>query len=895
MPAPTPNEHWHALDSSEILRELDSDPTLGLSAHEAAQRRLRYGPNQLTPKQGLRLYQLFLSQLNQPLVLILIAATLITTALGEYVDAGVIGAVVLINAITGCIQESRALAAIAALARTLYIEARVRRGGIEQPLPATDLVPGDLVLLQSGDRVPADLRLIDCHDLQLDESALTGESVPVAKEIRRLAADTTLPDRTNMAFAATLITAGSGIGLVVDTGDRTQLGQINALLTGTEELATPLTRRLARFSSLLLRVILALAALTFLIGSLHGQHWLELFLSAVALAIGAIPEGLPAALTITLAIGVNRMARRGAIIRKLPAVETLGSTTVICSDKTGTLTCNQMTVCTLILDHQEIRVSGVGYPPEGDFSLPLSDSALHLLRCGVLCNDSHLECHEGLWCIQGDPTEAALLTLAAKGGLELDALRRHYPRLDEHPFSSESRYMATLHEDEEGSRWLLVKGSPEQVLGMCAEQLGASGERQPLNRPRLEQQIQVLAARGERVLAFARIPWDRPRLGQRSITGLQLLGLIGMIDPPRPQVAEAITRCQRAGVEVKMITGDHALTARAIACQLGITCDPDTPVLTGIEIDELDAEQLATAVTATQVFARVLPEQKLALVKALQATGAVVAMTGDGVNDAPALKRADIGIAMGQSGTEVAKEAADMVLTDDDFSSIAAAVEEGRGIYANLVKFITWTLPTNLGEGLVIMLAILIGTQLPIQPVQILWINMSTAILLGLMLAFEPKEQGIMGVPPRAPQQPLLTRPLILRIFLVGLLLVGLAFALFEWTLARHQNLAIANTVAVNLFVLGELCYLFNCRSLHGSLWQLGWFSNPWLLAGVACMLLLQLAYTYHPAMQTLFKSAALGIDEWLAILAGGLLINLMVALEKCWQRGRQRGQHGSG
>jgi Ca2+-transporting ATPase len=773
----------------------------------------------------------------------------------------------------------------------------VLRGGERRQIPAMELVPGDIVLLQSGDKVPADLRLLGSRELQINESTLTGESVPVQKQSGALSGDPPLADRINMVYSATLVTSGTATGAVVATGNGTEVGRINALIASADILATPLTKKIARFSGQLLYVILGLAAVTFVVGMLRGNSWLEMFMAAVALAVGAIPEGLPAAVTITLAIGVGKMAKRNAIIRKLPAVETLGSATVICSDKTGTLTQNQMTVQEVYAGGELFLVSGSGYIPEGEFTrnkevIVLTECAAlrECLISSLLCNNAALIRVGDEWRVEGDPTEAALIVAGSKAGLSGDQLSADLPRRDAIPFESQYQYMATLHENSDGPV-VYLKGSVESILARCSQSISSSGQPNPLDFDGSNLAAAQMAEKGLRVLAFARSERDisSASLEHDDVAAqLTFLGLQGMIDPPRPEAVAALRVCLAAGIRVKMITGDHAITAAAIARQLGlIGADgvPDQPLtLNGSDIAAMTDADLIAAVERSTVFARVAPEQKLRLVKALQATGNVVAMTGDGVNDAPALRQADIGVAMGISGTEVAKEAADMLLTDDNFSSIVAAVEEGRGVYDNLVKFITWTLPTNLGEGLVILAAVFAGVQLPITPVQILWINMTTAVLLGLMLAFEPKEPGIMNRPPLDPRQPLLTRQLGMRICLVGLLLLMGSFGLFELELRQGSSVAAARTCAVNVFVFGEIAYLFNCRSLRHSMFRIGLFSNRWVLGGVSLMVLLQLMFTYLSSMHTAFGSQSIGLQEWWLIMGAALLVYIIIEFEK-WIR----------
>ena len=719
--------------------------------------------------------------------------------------------------------------------------------------------------------------------------------MPIEKHAETLEHDTVLADRRNMVYSSTLVTYGTATGIVVGTGDNTEIGRISELISSAEVLATPLTRKIAYFSGILLYVILGMAAVTFSVGIIRGESALHMFMAAVALAVGAIPEGLPAAVTITLAIGVGKMAKRNAIIRKLPAVETLGSTTVICSDKTGTLTQNQMTVREVFAGGELFAVSGVGYAPEGEFSCdgetidarqrPL---LIECLKAGLLCNDSALAQTEEGWQAEGDPTEAALIVSARKAGLSPETMKQEHPRLDAIPFESQHQYMATLHNvGPDGSPVAYLKGSVESILQRCDNVFGDADSRTALDSDSVHRRVEEMASDGLRVLALARaeFPAGTTSIQHQDVaSGLSFLGLQGMIDPPRPEAVQAVHACQAAGIRVKMITGDHAGTAAAIAAQIGLDgaerSGAADNVITGKMLAELSDTELLDAVEKTAVFARVAPEQKLRLVKALQHRGHVVAMTGDGVNDAPALRRADIGVAMGITGTEVSKEAADMVLTDDNFSSIEAAIEEGRGVFDNLVKFITWTLPTNIGEGLVILVAVFVGAALPILPVQILWINMTTAVLLGLMLAFEPKEPGIMRRLPRDPASPILSRTLMSRILLVGFLLLVGAFGLFEWELSHGESEAAARTAAVNVFVIGELFYLFNCRSLTMSMFALGVFSNRWLLAGVGTMAALQVAFTYVPAMNRAFSSEPIGATEWFLILGVGALIYGIVGLK---------------
>ena len=887
--------HWHHLPNEEVLELLESDEPRGLDRFAVETRQAHFGPNVISEKRREGPLRRFLLQFHQPLIYILLLAAVVTGVFKEWVDALVILGVVVVNAIVGFVQEAKALGAIAALAKSIASEAVVLRSGQKIRLPAASLVPGDIVLLQSGDKVPADLRLTRTRDLQIDESALTGESVPSQKSHGLLPKDTGLADRRNMAYCSTLVTFGTGTGVVVATGDRTEIGQISEMISSAEVLDTPLVRKIKQFSHYLLVVILALTAATFFIEVLRGKDWLFTFKVAVALAVGAIPEGLPAAMTIMLAIGVSRMARRNAIIRRLPAVETLGSVTVICSDKTGTLTKNQMTVQEVLSGGLHYEVDGTGYDPNGRIRLSSPgklDGASALrecLRAGLLCNDAALAHKEGLWQIQGDPTEGALLVAALKGGLKQEAEQAAFPRIDAIPFESQHQYMATLHDAglEEASLAYL-KGSVESILPKCRTSLLPQGDEGSIDPAQVQRETDALAAKGLRVLALARktLAPDAKSIGHDDVAdGLVFLGLQGMIDPPRPEAAEAVATCQRAGICVKMITGDHAKTAVAIARGLNIAdvegADGAERFVAGQQLASLSDEELTDLIPRTAVFARVSPEHKLRLVQALQARGEVVAMTGDGVNDAPALRRADIGVAMALGGTEVAREAADMILTDDNFASIESAVEEGRGVFDTLLKFIVWTLPTNGGEALVLLLAVFLNTYLPLQPVQLLWINMTTAVFLGLMLAFERPDPGIMLRPPRDPKVSLLTAGLLRRIVLVSALLCGGAFGLFKFELANGADKEQAWTVVTAVFVFGEAFYLLNCRSLTRSALSLGLFSNPWIWGGIAAMTLLQLAFTYVPTMNVLFDSAPIGMGAWLRVLGVGIVIYAAVEIEK--------------
>jgi magnesium-transporting ATPase (P-type) len=887
---------WHALAREDALRALRSDRN-GLTAAEAERRLLRFGPNRLAPPARRSAWQRFLLQFHNVLIYVLLAAGVITGALGHWVDSGVIFGVVLINAIIGFVQEGKAEAAIAAIRKMLSLTAHALRDGRRVTVPAEQLVPGDLVLLESGDRVPADLRLTEVKSLRIEEATLTGESEPVEKSPQPVAEDAALGDRGCMAYAGTLVTFGQARGVVVATGPSTEIGRISRMLEEVEEVSTPLLRKIAAFGRRLTGAILAFAAFTFAFGVwVRGYSAAAMFLAVAGIAVAAIPEGLPAIMTIALAIGVQRMARRNAIIRRLPAVETLGSVTVICSDKTGTLTRNEMTVQRVVMPLCELDVGGVGYAPEGGFSSagrdvdPVRDPALaELARVALLCNDAAVTRQGEQWVLEGDPTEGALHVLGLKAGLDPHLEAERLPRTDVIPFESQHRFMATLHHDHSGHGLILLKGAPERALDL-ADRERRDGSDAPLERGRWERAVERCARGGQRVLALAVKPAPATQrtlvYGDVERGGFTLLGLTGMIDPPREEAIAAVRRCRSAGIDVKMITGDHAATAAAVAEQLGLR---GGRALAGAQLDSLDDAGLAQAVPATDVFARASPEHKLRLVQALQVGGAVVAMTGDGVNDSPALKRADVGVAMGLKGTEAAKEASDMVIADDNFASIAHAVEEGRTVYDNIKKFLVFMLPTNGGEAGMLVVAILAGLTLPITPVQILWVNMITAITLGLALAFEPTEPDTMSRAPRPPAEPLLNGFLVWRIFFVTALLVAGGLGLFLWEHHRDgATLEEARTIAVNVLVMGELVYLFNSRFLLRSALSLeGLMGNRYALAAVAVLIPLQLAFNYLAPMQRLFGTAGLDVKAWLHVCAFGLALFLIVEAEKALLRYR--------
>ncbi len=902
-PFPQTTENWHARETEIVFGHLQSTPE-GLTQAEAEQRLTRYGPNRLPPPKQRSAWMRFLSQFHNVLIYVLMFAALVTATLGHWIDSWVIFGVVLINALIGFVQEGKAEKALEAIRTMLSQQAAVLRDGHRQQIPAEYLVPGDVVFLQSGDKVPADLRLFKVKELRIEEAALTGESVPVAKKTEPVAVAVPLGDRSGMGFSGTLVSYGQGSGVVVGTGDATEIGKISALLSQVQPLTTRLLKQIAAFGQWLSAGICALALLTFGFGILARDYSFgDMFLACVGLVVAAIPEGLPAIITITLAIGVQTMARRSAIVRRLPAVETLGSVTVICSDKTGTLTRNEMTVQAVAVAEDLVEVAGVGYAPQGGFSCRESDLApealptlVEMARGGLLCNDASLEQRQGQWHLAGDPTEGALLTLAMKAGLDPAREAELFPRTDAIPFESEHRFMATLHHDHAGHGFIYVKGAPERLLEMCHRQRRA-GEDIPIDLPFWHGRIEELAGHGQRLIALA----FKPALqNQRELRfadvegGLTLLGLTGIIDPPRSEAVEAVKNCQSAGIRVKMITGDHALTARVIAARMGI--GDGRSVVSGRELDTMNDEKLRRVTRQVDVFARVSPEHKLRLVEVLQADGEVVAMTGDGVNDAPALKRAEVGVAMGVKGTEVAKEAAEVVLADDNFATIAQAVKLGRTVYDNIRKAIIFILPTNGGEAGVIIAAILSGRMLPITPVQILWVNMITAVTLALSLAFEPPEEDVMARPPRDPREPILSPFLIWRTLFVSLVLVMGTFGLFLWERLHEISLETSRTVAVNGLVMFEIFYLFNSRYLKASvLNRRGLLGSRYVLGAIGLVLVLQLLFTYAPPLQHLFSTASIGLGDWIRIVLVASSVLFIVEGEKWLLRRfeRRRGPAG--
>ena len=885
-----PDEGLHALTREAALDALDVTRD-GLSAAEADLRREKYGANRLPEPPRRNPVLKFLSHFHNVLIYVLIGAAAVTAALGHWVDTGVILAVVIVNAVIGYVQEGRAEQAMAAIRGMLAPRSSVIRDGDRTTLDAADLVPGDIVLVEAGDRVPADLRLLEARGLKAEEAVLTGESVPVDKGTAPVDPAADLGDRTPMLFSGTLVAAGTGRGLVTATGAKTEIGRISGMLGGVETLTTPLVAQMDRFARWLTVFILIVAGTLLAYGTfVSGTDFSELFMAVVGLSVAAIPEGLPAVLTITLAVGVQAMAGRNAIVRRLPAIETLGSVSVICTDKTGTLTRNEMMAATLATGDGVIEVTGDGYAPAGDVQTgERAAQAAEMARVAGLCNDSALRETEAGWRVEGDPMEGALMALAGKitgaGARPYAGWTRH----DAIPFDAAHRYMATLDADEGGPARIHVKGAPEAVFALCRDQragapeTGDTGDTAPLDTEEWQTQVETLAAQGQRVIAVAtrEAAADRTTLEPGDLDGaLTLVGLIGLIDPPRAEAVSAVAECHAAGIRVKMITGDHGATARAIAGMIGLQ-NPDR-VLTGADVEAMDDTALADAAMVTDIFARTSPAHKLRLVTALQSRGLTVAMTGDGVNDAPALKRADAGIAMGLKGSEAAKEAAELVLADDNFASIAAAVREGRTVYDNIKKVISWTLPTNAGEALTIILALFAGMALPITAVQILWVNLITAVTLGLALAFEPSEAGTMRRPPRPRAEPLLSAALVWQIVFASGIFVAAIFGFYLYAIGKGHPTALAQTMAMNMLVVLEIVYLFFIRNVHDT--SLTWEAARGTRVVWICVISVtgaQFAITYLPFMQAIFGTRPVPLADGLLILAAGAVGFALLETEK--------------
>jgi len=878
-----------ALATADVLAHLQTGSG-GLDADAAAERLRIAGPNELPEPERKPAIVRFLVHFNDTLIYILLGAAVIKALMGDWLDFWVIMAVAIINAVIGFIQEGRAEKALAGIRGMLSADATARRDGGWVTVPAAGLVPGDVVRLMPGDKVPADLRLMQASRLRIDEAALTGESVPSSKSTDPVAADAGVGDRGSMAFSGTIVSAGQARGVVTATGVATEIGRIQALSDEAGSLATPLTRQLDSFGRVLTVVILGMAAIMLMIGRfLHGMPFDELISAAIGFAVAAIPEGLPALVTITLAIGVQQMARHNAITRKLPAVEALGSVTTVCSDKTGTLTKNEMTVRRIVTPVAEYDVSGLGYVPEGGIravgavdDAPGSGDLAAILSVATLCNDAHIvQGDDGMWSLVGEPTEGALKVAAMKGGVGTAGGRR----VAVIPFDSAHKLMATLNEaartgggDGEVSRAILVKGAPDRLLERSLTQRGAHGS-EPLDLSRWEEALDELSSQGLRVLAAARKPVraTTDEFALDDLVDLEFLGLWGIVDPPRPEAIEAIADCHAAGISVKMITGDHAGTALAIAHEMGLA-GPDAAVLTGAELEALSQEQLREVVRDVDVYARTSPEHKIRIVRALQSHGEVVAMTGDGVNDAPALTRADVGIAMGIKGTEATKEAAEFVLADDNFATIRSAIAEGRRIYDNLRKSIVFLLPTNGAQSLVILIAVVFGLALPVTSVQVLWVNMVTAVTLSLALAYEPAERGIMRRPPRASGGPIVNRSELGFVLIVSLLIGGATMGVFYGVAATGVDVEVARTEAVLMLALGQLAYLFNCRFLTRSSLTVDVLRGNRVVWWSALALIgLQVIYTYVPFMNLLFESRPLPAASWILPIAVSIVIFLAV------------------
>ncbi len=880
---------WYALDREEAAKQLETHLEKGLSSEAAEERLVKHGYNEVQGKKGLTIWQMLLGQFKDFLVLILIAASLVSMFIGEMTDSVVIILIVILNAVLGVAQEYRAGKAMEALQKMAAPEARVIRDGRIVEIPARELVPGDLVLLEAGNYVPADLRLIEGMNLKINEASLTGESVPVEKKAGAVyEEELPLGDRLNTAYMGTVVTYGRGKGLVVSTGMNTEIGLIAEMLESYQEGETPLQRKLKEFGKLLGIASLAICGLIFVLGFIRGIPVLEMFMTAVSLAVAAIPEGLPAIVTIVLALGMQRMVKRHSIIKKLHAVETLGSVTVICSDKTGTLTQNEMTVTKIYTNGKMYSVSGEGYRPSGEFTVedatvePGADAHLRkLLTIGVLCNDARLEETQGNkegergWRILGDPTEGALVVAAAKAGILPEDLEKAMPRLQEIPFDSDRKRMTTFHPAREGYT-AFIKGAPDVLLNLSTK-IYREGRILPItdeDKADILEANRSMATRALRVLALgyremAEIPGQPdPDDIERDII---FAGLVGMIDPPRPEAGEAIKVCRNAGIKPVMITGDYKDTAVAIAKELGVMTE-GSKVLSGTDLDAIDDEELVSAAKEVSVYARVSPIHKLRIVDAIKKNGHIVAMTGDGVNDAPALKRSDIGVAMGITGTDVAKETADMILTDDNFASIVAAVEEGRVIYSNIRKFIFFLLSCNIAEILIIFAAMITGLPVPLKPIQLLWLNLLTDAFPALALGMEEKEPGIMKKPPRDPAEPIMDGRMKWQIGIQSTFMTLAVLGAFIYALNFKDGIQTARTFAFATLIFSELLRAYTSRSETHSVFSLGLFRNKYMIAGTLCSFLLLLAVIYVPYLRTVFDTTLLSFDEWRIIAAFGII-----------------------
>jgi magnesium-transporting ATPase (P-type) len=874
---------WETLSGETVLEMLYSRRD-GLTPAEISERNDIFGENKLPEAKKDSALKRFFLQFHNAFIYVLIGAAVLTAFMEHWIDTGVILGVVIINAIVGYIQEDKAQKALDSIKNLLSLKASVMREGKKGSVPAETLVPGDIVLLKAGDKIPADMRIIDVSRFEVDESSLTGESVAVSKSISVVKPGTVLGERSSMAYAGTTVRTGSAKGVVTATAVDTEVGKINTMLSETKTTTTPLTRKINKLGKNLSFIILAFSVLLMIYAVfISGASLTDTVIAVIGLAVAAIPEGLPAVITITLAIGVQRMAKRNSIVRRLPSVETLGSVTVICSDKTGTLTKNEMTATNIYTAKGEYDVSGPGYAPEGEIikegkntDIKNDTLLLRLIEISDLCNDAEIAYEKDTWVPHGVPTEAALKALAQKAGY----MKEEVLKEDEIPFDSEYKYHATLYKIN-GKKMILANGAPERLIAICGLQETDEGTN-PVNRNKWEEIIEMAAARGQRLIgcAYSEVPDEKSNISHEDMNEKMVFaGIVGIIDPPRPEAIESIRICKNAGIRVKMITGDHVLTASEIGMQMGLT--DRKKVISGSELEEMDDDQIREAVSECDIFARTSPEHKLRLVKALQEQDEIVAMTGDGVNDAPALKKADIGVAMGIKGTEVTKDSAEMVLADDNFSSIVSAVEEGRTIYDNIRKALLFILPTNGAEAMVILLAILFGFTMPITPVQILWVNMVTAVTLALALAFEPAEENTMRRPPRPPKEALIGKYFLFRILFVSGIITFFVLTSFSGLLESHENVAYGRTIAVNVLVFCELFYLFNCRKLGETILGRNFFGSraAFIVSGI--LVLIQLAFTYLPFMHIWFGSAPLSAVDWLYPLGGGLMILLIVEIEK--------------
>jgi magnesium-transporting ATPase (P-type) len=893
-PAGAEKLYYH-MSVEDVLEKKSSQPS-GLSRKEAQARLADVGPNALPQKKGKPAWLRFLAHFHDVLIYVLLAAAVLTALMGHWVDTLVILGVAVVNSLIGHIQENNAEKSLQSIRNMLASEAVVIRDGSHETIPTTDLVPGDIVVLRAGDRIPADLRVMEAHNLRVEEAILTGESTVVDKHANALEGELSLGDRTNLLFSGTTISAGGGTGVVIATGADTELGHINQMMSGIEKHRTPLLVQMDKLGKAIFMLILAMMAALFVFSlALRDMPISELMLSLISLAVASVPEGLPAIISIILSLGVQTMARKRAIIRKLPTVETLGAMTVVCSDKTGTLTMNEMTVKAIITADACYRVEGDSYEPVGEIHQDGSDSPVSIqpgsvleryLRTIDLCNDSQLmKDDNGLWTITGGPTEGALKVLAAKANLPTADAKL----VNKIPFDSQYKYMAT-HYLLGGEELVLMTGAPDVIFSLCEQQFSHKGS-EPFNRQYWEEEMARYAREGLRMVAAAYKPvsGEMHSLAHSDLqTGLVFLGIAGMMDPPRPEAVDAIRVCQQAGIRVKMITGDHPQTAMSIGQMLGI--GNSEKAVTGYELEKMNDAELAEAAVQFDIFARTSPEHKLRLVKALQDKGEIVGMTGDGVNDAPALKQADVGIAMGIKGTEVTKEAADMVLTDDNFASIASAVKEGRRVYDNLKKTILFIMPTNLAQGLLIVVALLAGNIIPLTPVLILWMNMATSATLSFGLAFEAGERNIMNRPPRNPALHVMDGFAVWRVAFVGTMIAIAAFALEAWMQPRGHSPEFIRTVLLQTLVTAQWFYMLNCRVSNGFSLSRGLLANKgiWLVSGV--LLVLQLAIIYLPFMQMLFGTVAIPARYWGVTLAVGAVMFLIVEMEKPLTRRFRKG-----